>query len=104
MTHRRHQHGEVLHTAGQNRTHQQPKKARCKPELRGQGRPHQRTGSRDGCEVMSEEHPSWRRNIVMPVCVSVRRSGATIIERQSLRGNERAVVTVGKGVHAQRSQ
>ena len=54
----------LLYTSGQNRTHQQPKKARRKPELRRQCRPHQRTCSRDRREVMSEEHPSWRRNIV----------------------------------------
>jgi hypothetical protein len=40
----------------------------------------------------------------MPVRESVRRSDAPIVERQGLRGNECAVVTVGKGVHAQRTQ
>jgi len=104
VTHRSHQHGEVLYTPGQDRADQQPKKTRRKSELRCQSRPHQRPSSRDGREVMSKEHPSRRSDIVMPVCVSVRGSYAAIVERQSFRGNERTVVTVGKGVHAQCTQ
>jgi hypothetical protein len=96
MTHRSHQHGEILHAPGQDGADQQPKEARRKPELRRQSRPHQRSGAGDGREVMSEEHPSWRSDIVMPVGVRCAGSRAAIVERQSLRGNERAVVTVGK--------
>ena len=104
MTYGSHQHGEVLYTAGQDSADQQPKEARREPELRRQSRPHQRPCSGDGCKVMPEEHPSWRGDIVVPIGVGVSGSDAAIVERQSLRGNKRAVVTVGKGVHAQRTQ
>ncbi len=100
MTYRSHQHSEVLHTPGEDAADQYPEKTRRKPELRRQGRPDQRPGSGDGREVMSEEHPARRSDIVVPVRVSVPRSGAAIVERQSLRGNERTVVTISKGVHA----
>ena len=76
MTHRSHKHGKILHAASQNGADQQPKEARRKPELCRQSGPHQRSCSRDGGEVMSEEHPSRRSDVVMPVRVSVRGSRA----------------------------
>src|SRR5579863_1073363 len=78
VAHRSHQHGKVLHTSGQHGTDQNPKKAGGKSELRGQSGPDQRPCSRDGGEVMAEERPPWRSNIVMAVRVKVRRSGAAI--------------------------
>jgi hypothetical protein len=104
MAHRSDEHGEVLHTAGQHRADQNPEKARGKTKLRGQRRPDQRPGARDGGEVMSKQYPARRRNVVMSIREKMTWSGAAIVQRQRLCGNKCTVITIGKGVHAQRPQ
>ena len=104
MTHRSYQHGEVLHTTRKHAANQNPKKARRESKLRRQSRADQRSRSGDGCEVMAEEHPLRRSDVVMSVGIKVRGSGAPIIQRQSLRRNERTVITVGNRIHTQRTQ
>ena len=103
VTYRSHQHGEVLYASREHRANQQPKEARRKSELRRQSWPHQRTCSGDGGEVMSEEHPAWRSDVIMAIGVSVAGGCAAVVERQGLCGNERAVVPIRKRVHAQRT-
>src|SRR5260370_37744368 len=104
MAHGSHQHGEVLHTPGQDGANQNPKKTRRKSELRRQSRPHQRSGSRNGSEVMSEKNPSRRRHIIVAVWVSVGWSSAAIIKRKRFRSKKRTLIAVHHGVYPQRTQ
>ena len=98
------QHREVLHASGQHGADQQPEKSRRESELRGQRRADQRAGSGDGGEVVSEQHPARRRHVVVTVLKRVSGSGAAIVERQRLGGDERAVVTIREGVNAECTQ
>ena len=98
------QHREVLHASGQHRADQQPEESRRKSELRRQRRPHQRAGSGDRREMVSEQHPLRRRDVIVPVLQRVRGGDAPVVQRQRFRGDERAVIPVGERVDAQRAQ
>ena len=58
------QHQIVLNTAGHNRADDDPNGSRQKPHLHGQHRADQRTGTGDGGEVVSEQHPPVGRHVI----------------------------------------
>ena len=87
---RRHQHGEILHAPGEHRAGQQPQKSGSEAELRRQRGPYQRTRAGDGREVVSEQHPLGRGDVVMSVGEGVRGRLAAVVERRGL-GREKAL-------------
>ncbi len=103
MAHRRDQHHKVLYTTCQDRSHQDPKKAGCESELGREGRSHQGTGAGDGGEVMSEQHPTGRDNIVVPVRIEVSGRRPAVVKRQCFSSNVCAVVAVRQSIDTQRA-
>src|SRR5438270_14033113 len=92
------QHSEVLHATGQHSADQEPQESGCESELRGKSGPHKWSGAGDGGEVMPEQHPLWRSNVVVTVGVKVPGSRAPVIQGKGLSGDERAVIPVGQSV------
>src|SRR5262249_46316234 len=93
-----------MHASGENRANKDPEEAGRKAELCGERGPYQRSGAGNGGEVMTEEHPLRRRNVVVAVFVDMCGSGAGIVEREYLRGYEGAVEAIAESEHAEGSQ
>src|ERR1700719_1511547 len=101
---RRYHHNKILHAPRDHRSNQNPDKARRESKLCSQCRAHQRPRSRDSRKMMTEENPLRRRHIVVSVFVNMRWSHPRIIQSESLRGDECAVVTIANRINAKCSQ
>ena len=99
---RQQQDSHVLHTAAEHRSHQDPQRSGQITELRGECRTHERPGTGDGGEVMTEHDGAMRRHEVAAVIQTLRRSRAGGIDRQHLRGDPRAVEAQAEQVSAHR--
>ena len=95
----RNEDGEVLHTAREHGADEEPQESGSEAELRSERGTDQRSGAGDGGEVVSEENPLWRRNVVVAVFERVRGCSAAVVKRERLGGDERAVITVSEGVN-----
>src|SRR6185436_5562368 len=91
---------EVLNTAAEHGADQDPERPGQIAELRGERRTDQRSRSRDGREVMSENDPAVRRHEVAAVAEPLRGSRASRLERENFRREECAIETIADGVDA----
>ena len=98
MPNRADQNREILHATGEHRADQQPDQSWRKTELGGKRWAHQRTGTGNGGEVMTEQHPFRRRHIVVVVFIQVSRRYSTIVQGHDLGREKRAVEAVSQGV------
>src|SRR5262249_22222414 len=99
---RQEQDDHVLDAATDYGAHENPQRAGQIPELRSERGADERTRSGYGGEVMAEDHPAMRRDIVATVVEALGRRGARGIRRQHLRGDPGGVETVAEKVDADR--
>ncbi len=100
------QNGHVLDAPAEYRAEQDPERSRQIAELRGQGRTHQRAGTRDGREVMSEDDPAMGRHEVAAVIETLGRRRPRGVHRQHPGGDPGGIETVTDDIdaHAGRDQ
>jgi hypothetical protein len=72
--------------------------------LRGKGRSYERSRPGDGSEVVSEDHPSIRREIVAPVLQSHGGRRAPVVDDEDLRRDHASVESIADSVAAERSR
>ena len=90
----------VLHAAAQHRADQDPEGAGQITKLRRKRRADQRSGARDGGEVMTKHHPAVGRHEVTAVVETLGGRGAGCIRNQDFCHDPRAVKTIADGIGA----
>src|SRR5581483_1978543 len=86
--HRREQNHEVLDSAPEYAADNDPQRAWQITELRRDHWAHQRSGTGDGGEMVTEQDPFVRRNEIVSVIETLGRGRALVVERHHPRGNE----------------
>jgi len=69
----------VMYATGKNRPQENPEKARSPSVLSGQRGADQGPCARDGREVVTENHPFVRGNVVFPVIAGNGRSNVAVV-------------------------
>ena len=100
--HRAEQNREILHAAAQRRADDQPERPRQVAELRRERGPDQWSRAGDGREMMAQQHPFIRGDEITAVLEPLGRSGARVVQRKYLRGNERGIKPIGDQIRTQR--
>ena len=91
-----------MHAARQTRADDNPDKSRRVSPLRRQHRPDQWTRTRNGREVVTEEHEAIGRVIINTVLQSMRRRETGVVEHRDFRRQKGAVVAIRHGKRRQR--
>ncbi len=90
----------VLHATAQDRTDQDPQRTRQIAELRCQRRADQRSGTRDGREVMPERDPTVRRHEIAAVVEAFGRRCTRSVDGQDARSDPGSVEPVAEKIDA----
>ena len=98
-TNRNEKHHEILHSASQNNTDQQPKQARQITHLCCQHGADQRTSARNRCEMMAEQHIFVGRHIVQAVIQTHGRCEPIGIQTHHVFGDVQGIKAVGNQVN-----
>ena len=100
-THGSEEHDHIVHAAAERCADQNPERAGQKSELRRQHRPNQRSRSRDGSEVVTENHPAICRDKIFSVILHKCRGSAFVIENENFGGEPFGIETVADSESAQ---
>ena len=102
--HRTEQDDEILHRSPQHHPNQNPQRPGQVTELGRQHRADQRSGPRDGREMMAEHNPFVRLDVVPTVLVDLAGRGPSVVEREHARADPLRVEPIADGVGTERRQ
>ena len=103
-TNRGKQNNHVVDASAERCADQNPECARQEPELRGQHRPNQRPRSGNRRKMVSENHPSIGRHIILVVILQNCRSSPLFVQHEHLCRQPFAVKAIADGQCAKPSQ